>query len=63
MSKQNEDKELFKPWMMWAIAILICVAVWWFGAYWTRSYADSHVEEFSKEYVGLFGDSLEPSMP
>lgn len=58
MSKQNEDKEWFKPWMMWAIAILVCVAVWWFGAYLTRSYADSHVAEFSKEYVGLFGDSF-----
>ena len=56
MKEENED--ILKPWMVWAIAIVVCVLVWVFGAAVTRWYASHCASSVVNSAAGLFGDSF-----
>lgn len=58
MKRDEEDKDVLKPWMVWGIAILVCVAVWLGGAYFTRMYAVRCSSSVVNNAAGLFGDSF-----
>lgn len=55
---KEEDDEKLKPWMVWAIAIVVCVLVWVFGAAVTRWYALHCASSVVNNAAGLFGDSF-----
>ncbi len=56
MKEENED--ILKPWMVWTIAIVVCVLVWVFGAAVTRWYASHYASSVVNNAAGLFGDSF-----
>ena len=55
---KEADDEKLKPWMVWAIAIVVCVLVWVFGAAVTRWYASHCASSVVNSAAGLFGDSF-----
>lgn len=45
--------------IVWLVAIVACVAIWWWGASYTREYALNHaLTNDENNIVGLFGDSF-----
>lgn len=55
---KEDDDEKLKPWIVWAIAIVVCVLVWVFGAAVTRWYALHYASSVVNNAAGLFGDSF-----
>lgn len=56
MLEENDDK--LKPWVVWLIAIGVCISVWALGAIATRCYAVHCTSDAANNAAGLFGDSF-----